>query len=860
MAGTRQRGSMLRRTHKPNARILTARAQRIDLHDSITASAFAVNLNDEQSGIKNRAIRQGWQSQGWDYRDSVGELRYAVEYLANGASRMRLFPAAYPAAGETDNPQPLADMDGVPPELVELATDAIAELGQGRLDLSRHMANLSSNLTVAGEGWLLGQPDNENPGGGMMWTIRSVDEIVPMDGEWKLREIPSGPQGIIPWVPINPQTDYLARIWRPHPRFKLFADSPVRAMLGELESLLILRRMIRATGRSRLAGRGILAIPDELTIAAPQLDQFQDVEGDPFLEQFTDAITTPIGDEGVAGSVVPVVLRGPAEYLKAIQHIDFASNFDEMSSKVREELVGVIASTIDLPKEVVTGMADINHWSAWAVSADTFRNHFEPHVILCVDSLTGAYIRPYLKEHASPELLASGWIERTVLWYDPVELVTNPDQTSDAKDLYDRHAISAATLARVAGFSEEDMPSALEDLLRIFQNTREPPPNLLMAIVHQLAPDLTVPAITVTGTIPGVKESGVDVGTPPVAALPASPASPAGPTPVHTEPTPAPAAPAPSPQGPPAVTAAGPGVTLKARESRQLLDIDKDLRARLQTAANQAMLRQLERAGAKLVSKVAKDETMKTAIAMRPKELIAATLGPDVVTAAGFSAQDLLGGDWSGLKTQFLAWVKDAQASALKVAQRMTGLSPDHSSLTLAEQAQQTARQDAWQQLQTGLEALAQQRLYDPDPNTDPKQLNELNADTLVPASLIRSSLAVAGGATAAQLTKMGASAPVGQIGTGPTVAAVIEAGGGQTQGYEWVHASTAKDPFEPHAALDGTQFTAFDDDALLNPEDWPPVQYLCPGDHDGCLCDAMPIWATTDSPDLVRPNGPISQ
>jgi hypothetical protein len=811
---------------------------------ALTAAATRMNLTDEQAGERSQALRQGWQSQAWDYRDQVGELRYAIEFLANGTSRMRLFPAAYPTTGETDNPVPLGDVDGAPQELIDLANEAVANLGHGRLALSRMLAALSTNQSVAGECWLLGMEDQQ---GEEHWSIRSVDEILVEDDQWMLRELPTGPQGVIPWVPIDPDTSYLARIWRPHPRFSLIADSPLRAMLDDCESLMILRRMIRATGRSRLAGRGLLLMPEELTIKSALGQNFDEDEADPFLDDLTTAMVTPISDEGVASAVVPIVIRGPADQLDKVRHIDFASQFDDAASKTRMELLGIIATTFDLPKEIIEGSADLNHWSAWQVDANTFRHHMEPHVILCCDGLTAAYLRVYIREHASDELLASGWIDRTVLWYDPVEIVTNPDQTQDAKDLYDRHAISAAALARTAGFSEADAPAPEEILIRLLTNMRTPPGNLVMTAVHNLWPQLTIPPIETAGTVPGVKPTGVDVGElPPAVTGPGAPALP----PVAVDDSPPPAVPPPAENpGPPAVTAAA-APNIEYRLSRQLLDIDKELRTRLHTAANAQMLRQLERAGAKLRTKVAKDETLRTKIAQRPNERVASIIGPQVIAAAGFSAADLLGGDWSPLKVQFNDWVQTAQGQALKLVSKLTGLMSTDPVIVTAQQAQQTARDQAWETLEQTLTDLSEKLLFEPDLNKAALDVDQVNPMTLVPAGAIRAALAIAGGAPVAQVTNTplgGLAAPQGQIGTGQTVQSVMQTGGGTQHGFEWVHASSVLDPFEPHQELDGTVFDHFDDEALANQGDWPPVAYYLPGDHSGCTCDFMPLWATSN-------------
>lgn len=99
-------------------------------------------------------------------------------------------------------------------------------------------------------------------------------------------------------------------------------------------------------------------------------------------------------------------------------------------------------------------------------------------------------------------------------------------------------------------------------------------------------------------------------------------------------------------------------------------------------------------------------------------------------------------------------------------------------------------------------------------------------------------------------------SEPIGQVATGDIVSSLIEGGGGQRQGYQWVH-GPSEHPFEPHEALDGAEFEGFDDPALANSTGFPPNAFYLPGDHWGCTCDFMPIWlgdeAQTDgsAPDL---------
>ena len=493
-----------RKTQERPLRVLTAASRRLD-------------LEDKKEARQMKELRQGWQSDAWSYRDAIGELRYAIQFLANCTARMRIFPAAYPLAGESDDPIPLSEMENVPPEVIALTEQAISDLGHGKLAIKALLHSASTNTSVAGEYFLLGQQDPET--GEESWTIRSVDEIIIKDDKYQMREVPNDPSGEVPWIDLDPSLSVVSRIWTPHPRFRLLADSPMRAMLEECEALLIWRRMVRAAGRSRLAGRGILAVPDELSIKVP-LDDDADPEADPFMAALAQAMMVPISDEGTSSAVVPIVIRGPGGALEKLKHIDLASALDAEAAKIREELLGSIATSFDLPKEVITGIADLNHWSAWQVDDNTFRHHVEPHVITVCDSLTGAYLRPYLKEfNCSDE-----WVRRLVFWYDPTELVTHPDQTKDALELHDRGVISNTALLHTAGFGDEDAPTPAQYLAWLISKQRTWPPNLSMGIIHDLDPSLVIPPITAPGTIPGIKASGVDAGMP----LPGFPAGPTG--------------------------------------------------------------------------------------------------------------------------------------------------------------------------------------------------------------------------------------------------------------------------------------------------------------------------------------------
>ena len=261
----------------------------------LTASATRIKQDDREESRLMRMVRQGWQSDAWAYYDSIGEIRYGTNYLANCMARMKLYPAAYPTGGEDDNPVPLADIEGVPDNVMQACTEAQRDLGNGRLAIAGLLHSFSTNMTVAGECFLLGLSDPH--GGPDEWTIRSVEEIIVQDDKYRLRQLPAETQSQGGLIELDPEMSVISRIWTPHPKFRRIANSPYRAILDDMESLQILRRMIRAGGRSRLAARGILFLPQELEIKTPH-DDDDDPETADFLGELNEAMMEGLSDEG----------------------------------------------------------------------------------------------------------------------------------------------------------------------------------------------------------------------------------------------------------------------------------------------------------------------------------------------------------------------------------------------------------------------------------------------------------------------------------------------------------------------------------------------------------------------------------
>jgi hypothetical protein len=160
-----------------------------------------------------------------------------------------------------------------------------------------------------------------------------------------------------------------------------------------------------------------------------------------------------------------------------------------------------------------------------------------------------------------------------------------------------------------------------------------------------------------------------------------------------------------------------------------------------------------------------------------------------------------------------------------------------------------------WEVLRDAMNEIAQHLAYNPDPNvTDDAALDALNPDTLVPTGVLRAAVGVAGGSPLAAFKQVlldtGATVPavpnaigVGGIASGATITNLLTQAGCVTNDYTWIHGPSLK-PFPAHEDLNGQEFSSFTDPILANPNpSFPDVQFLLPGDHAGCLCDAQANW-----------------
>lgn len=798
-------------------RVLTAAGTRIDITNRDSVRALATSRTG-----------QAWQSDAWGYRDMIGELRFAGQFKARAVARVKYFPAQ--VVPDEDEPIPF-DNDGVTvsPELQRAAEEEMSRLP---LDAGyRFLGVFDENMTVAGECWLHGYQDES---GEEIWEVLSVSEVLlGQDGSISIRRYGEGMAR-----PIEPDSqEEILRMWVPHPRWGNLADSPMRAVADVCEDIVLHGREMRAVARSRIATNGLFKIPRGLALLMATRDDVLGVDDDGFMAELTAALTAPIGNEGHPGAVAPAGIVGELEDLKGFEHmrIDRESS-EEIIGKIEQGLAR-LARGLDIPPEIITGMADANHWTAWQIDASTYRYHIDPSVRIVADSLTEAFLRP--------ALLARGFtlaeVRQIMVWRDAGVLTENPNRSQDAKDAFDRGSIGFRALNNALGFTDGDMPDDDE---------------LIKMVAFKIGVDTSTSAMLLRAALGNVVPE--TVGAPPeprvIEAQRTDQPAPGNTPPVGDDATPG--------TQPPGLTAAartlvdmlvadaapaGETWTEHVDLSRALMDIDRALMDRLLVAAEEALERGLERAGARVRGKLNgnRNAELKASLAHVDVTRLAAAVGPEGCMRLGLKESDILAGVFDRLETNWNAWVNAGIAQGIRVVLRILGIrrdTTDGQQVADRVTATMTARMPrAWATLRDQLMGVAERVLYAPtETNTEPGEQSRFR----IPPGIIRRALAAVGGHHPEESGTI-PELPSG-LATGATVADVLTDHGAQQLGFEWIYGVADRNTFEPHYAFDGERFASWLDDRLV-----PPAQYAWignhfhPGDHNGCQCTYMPMWVT---------------
>lgn len=426
----------------------------------------------------------GWAAMNnevWAFYDTLGELAFGVTWFANTLSRLRLTAAQKQPGGE----EPRIVTDGPAAEVVAQIADGIG--GQSRL-----LWGFGNFLPLTGDTYCIGQTDDDKT----QWRAYPPD-CIRSTGRNQIIQVQTGDSD---WTDV-PDEAVVTRVWREHPRRWWRAQSPARTALPIMKELELINRHIASTLQSRLAGAGILVVPTEVTF---QPSEEHSDAPDPFVAELIDIMVTPIKDPGSASAVVPMVVRIPAAFADAFKHISFETLLDRQTLKLRDSAISRLATTLDLPAEVLLGMGTVNHWSGWQISEDAFKTHVAPAIEMVCNALTIGYLTPALESLRVPN--ASDF----VIWYDSSELTVRPDHSENVFAAYDRGEASGTALRREIGIDESDKPTDDQFKEQALKNMlKHPVAAELAARELGILSDTTTPIGEPNGNVGGAPPNGL---------------------------------------------------------------------------------------------------------------------------------------------------------------------------------------------------------------------------------------------------------------------------------------------------------------------------------------------------------------
>lgn len=420
-----------------------------------TLTAASVDL--VQTGAapwRARRSEDPWQREAWRQYDICGELRFAVQWISNAVSQADLYAAEYdPSTGITGDPTDNEAVQAV-----------VASIFGGPERRPQAQSTLCTNWQIAGEAFILIRPR----GAGLPdeWLIFSSTEISEVGGGGFTYLDPVDGRK----VNVQPR-DKLIRLWNPHPSRQVYADSAVRAAMPTLREIELTSMNIAARQVSRIALNGVWFLPEELDFAQNDTDPPGPTG---LMELLAKAGEAAMRDVGQPSSQMPIIVPVPSDMLDLIgEPVRIDSDIPEEMIQLRQDAIRRLATSLDMPAEIVMGMGDSNHWNAWQIEEATYKIHVAPFLDRLGSALTEHFLHPMLR------LMGVANPERYVLAFDTTEIISRPNRTDELQSLWDKRLISDDFMRAEAGVPDSAAPDDDERARRLLESLVVVSPDLL---------------------------------------------------------------------------------------------------------------------------------------------------------------------------------------------------------------------------------------------------------------------------------------------------------------------------------------------------------------------------------------------
>lgn len=489
---------------------------------SIVAAATAVH---GRPGTRIDIAPRDWQDEAWRLYDLIGAARFVSNSVANAISRCGLYIAELdPDTGEILGE---ADDDRLRPFVA-------SPFGTG--DRRRENIRLAAlNLFVAGEYYQIGEAARREGEQDRWYIVSGFDFEQQRHGSGTTLKCDRPPMAGGDQAELDPGTrerrgrDVVARVWTPHPKHSKEADSPFRAALPDLNILNTIKKREGAELDSRLAGAGILFIPDSFELPGDGSTQA-------LMDDLASIAGEVISDPSHPSSVVPYIMQVYGEDIEKVRLINFWSDLSDAIGDLSDRKIRALAQAFDAPIETLEGSGSTNHWNLWRIAEETITTHYEPILSRIADSLTSVYLRPGL----APTGLDP---HRYAYAFDTTPLRVRADRFGDAVRLYELGLLSEDATRKSGDFGDADAPDDAERDRRFARELIASSPDLLstypeLAVTAGIttAPPRIIDSATTTPTgttRPAVTPSGSDSdaersGPPEQPTAPTAPTAPDG--------------------------------------------------------------------------------------------------------------------------------------------------------------------------------------------------------------------------------------------------------------------------------------------------------------------------------------------
>lgn len=412
----------------------------------LTASAVKVDPQDSEA----RRMRQlDWQDQCFLRAKNIPELNYASRFYSRMLKRLRIIPGM---RDEQDRVEPITS--GAAVEIL----DRIQDPGGGRSQILGQYGRL---MFIVGEGYLFGRDlntDNER------WAFVSGREVERSDNEILWRPTEQGEAKRY----VAGRSAELYRMWSPDPERSGDPESPMRSVLEIAEELSILTKTVKATALSRMLA-GLLKIPSEISFGPDEPGTDDDPEMHPIMRDLIEHATGVVENIGMPEALAPWLIEGAAEFLDKLEWLPMHdAEKDYMEKDLRFEAVKRMATGLDMPAELLLGLADANHWGARQIMHAAWQSHGAGIAEQFCDDLAEAYLRPALREEGF-----SDW-KRIVITYDDADVVVSPDRSEDAHKVFGNLGIGWEGYRKQTGTPEAFAPNDEEMKIMLAIRMREP--------------------------------------------------------------------------------------------------------------------------------------------------------------------------------------------------------------------------------------------------------------------------------------------------------------------------------------------------------------------------------------------------